>query len=279
MPRPLWKGAISFGMVSIPVKLYTATEEKDVRFNMLHETDHSRIKQKTFCAEEDIEISRDEIVKGFEVSPGRYVVMEDEDFENVPISTTRTIEITDFVSLENIDPILYQKTYYIEPEEIGMKPFALLMRALASTERVAIAKVTFRQKEQLCTLRLYQNTIALETMFYADEIRSPAELNVPDETMEISDRELNMAKSLVYMLTNDFDFDQYRDNYREALLGVIRAKADGLVIEAPVAEAPKVTDLMEALRASVEEARKRKGVAEVVEEEEVSQRRARRRAG
>src|SRR5687768_5636568 len=109
MPRPLWKGAISFGMVSIPVKLYTATEEKDVRFNMLHEKDHSRIRQKTFCAEEEVEVSRDEIVKGYEVSPGKYVVMDDEDFDNVPVVTTRTIEITDFVSLEDIDPILYQK--------------------------------------------------------------------------------------------------------------------------------------------------------------------------
>lgn len=280
MPRPLWKGAISFGMVSIPVKLYTATEEKDVRFNMLHEKDHSRIRQKTFCAEEEVEVSRDEIVKGYEVSPGKYVVMEDEDFDNVPVVTTRTIEITDFVSLENIDPILYQKTYYIEPEEIGMKPFALLMRALEATERVAIAKVTFRQKEQLCTLRLYENTIALETMFYADEVRSTEELNVPSKKdMEINDRELNMAKSLVDMLTNDFEFESYKDNYREALLKVIKAKSEGEVVEVAAPEPARVTDLMEALRASVEEARKRKGLAEVVEEEEVSQRRARRKAG
>ncbi len=261
MPRPLWKGAISFGMVSIPVKLYSATEEKDVRFNMLHEKDHSRIKQKVFCAEEDIEVSRDEIVKGYEVSPGKYVVMEEEDFDNVPVVTTRSIEITDFVSLQNIDPILYQKTYYIEPEDIGMKPFALLMRALEATERVAIAKVTFRQKEQLCTLRLYKNTIALETMFYADEVRSTEELNVPSKKdMDISDRELQMAKSLVDMLTNEFEFDTYRDEYRDALLKVIKAKGAGEEItEVAAPEPAKVIDLMEALRASVEEARKRKG--------------------
>ena len=263
MPRPLWKGAISFGMVSIPVKLYSATEEKDVRFNMLHEKDHSRIKQKVYCAEEDIEVSRDEIVKGYEVSPGKYVVMEDEDFDNVPVVTTRAIEITDFVALEKIDPILYQKTYYIEPEDIGMKPFALLMRALEATERVAIAKVTFRQKDQLCTLRLYENTIALETMFYSDEVRSTEELNVPSKKdMDISDRELQMAKSLVDMLTNDFEFDTYHDEYRYALLKVIKAKGAGEEItEVAAPEPAKVIDLMEALRASVEEARKRKGGA------------------
>jgi DNA end-binding protein Ku len=259
MPRPIWKGAISFGMVSIPVKLYTATDEKDVRFNQLHEKDHSRIRQKVFCAEDDVELSRDEIVKGYEVSPGRYVVMDDEDFEKVPIVTTRTIEITDFVSLHDIDPILYQKTYFLEPEDVGMKPFALLMAALRSTDRVAIAKVAMRQKEQLCTLRLYENTIALETMFYSDEIRSPDELNVPGEKVEVTDRELKMAESLVEMLTGEFDFEQYKDNYREALLQVIRAKSEGQVIEVAAPEPAKVTDLMEALRASVEAAQKRKG--------------------
>jgi DNA end-binding protein Ku len=260
-------------MVSIPIKLYTATEEKDVRFNMLHEADLSRIRQKTFCAEEDVEVSRDEIVKGYEVSPGNYVVMEEEDFVKVPVSTTHAIEITDFVSMAEIDPILYQKTYYLEPEEIGMKPFALLMAALRETGRVAIAKVTLRQKEQLCTLRLYGNTIALETMYYSDEIRSTDELSVPDEKIEVSERELTMAKSLVDMLTGEFDFSQYKDAYREALLEIIRAKADGQVIETPTMETPKVTDLMEALRASVEAAKQRKSSTDVVDHEELSRRR------
>lgn len=273
MPRPLWKGAISFGMVSIPVKLYTATEEKDVRFHMLHAKDMARIRQKRFCSEEDVEVDLGEIVKGYEVSPGNYVVMEDEDFEKVPVNTTHTIEITDFVSLEQIDPILYQKTYYLEPEDIGMKPFALLMRALEETGRVAIAKVTLRQKEQLCTLRIYQNTIALETMFYSDEVRSTAELSVPGEDVQISDRELTMAKSIVDMLTGEFDYEQYKDNYREALLEIIRKKAEGQVIEAPAPVAAKITDLTEALRASVEEIRRRKA-AKGEEAEETPRRRA-----
>jgi DNA end-binding protein Ku len=266
MARPLWKGAISFGMVSIPVRLYTATEEKDVRFNQLHAEDKARIRQKRFCSEEDVEVDLSEIVKGYEVTPGHYVILEDEDLEKVPVNTTHTIEITDFVSLSEIDPILYQKTYYLEPEEIGHKPFALLMRALQDSERVAIAKVTLRQKEQLCSLRLYENTIALETMFYDDEVRSTQELNIPDAEMELSDRELAMAKSLVEMLTTEFDYSQYKDNYREALMEIIRKKAEGEVIEAPAPVAAKITDLTEALRASVEAVRKQRAGADRDEE-------------
>ncbi len=282
MPRPLWKGAISFGMVSIPVKLYSATEEKDVRFNQLHKTDMSRIRQKVFCADEDIELERDDIIKGYQIAPNNYVVVEDEDFDKVPISTTRVIEIAQFVSLKDIDPIFYQKTYYLEPEEIGLKPFALLMAALRESGRVAIAKIAMRQKEQLCTLRCYENTIALETMFYADEVRATEGLTVPSEEITVSDRELQMARSLVDMLTEDLDLSKYEDNYREALLGVIRAKAEGQVIETPAPAVAKVTDLMEALRASVEAAKARREAPapEKAEEpeDELSKRR-RRRAG
>jgi DNA end-binding protein Ku len=276
MPRPLWKGAISFGMVTIPIRIYTATEEKDVRFNMLHSADKSRVKQKLFCAEEDIEIDRqNEVVKGYEVSPDNYVIMEDEDFDKVNVESTRTIDIKAFVNLEDIDPILYQKTYYLEPDDIGQKPFALLMAALRETNRVAIAKVTFRQKEQLCTLRLYGNTIALETMFYADEVRSTEELNVPEEDMDLSGNDLKMARSLVDMLSEeDFDLSQYRDEYREGLLEIIAKKAEGQVIEMPAREPAKITDLTEALRASVEQVQKRKkaGAAAEPEAEEAAPR-------
>jgi DNA end-binding protein Ku len=263
MPRPLWKGAISFGMVSIPIKVYSATEEKDVRFNMLHAADHSRVKQKLFCAEEDVEIDRqNDVVKGYEVSPGSYVIMEDEDFDKVNVESTHTIDIKSFVNLEEIDPILYQKTYYLEPEEIGQKPFALLMAALKESNRVAIAKVTFRQKEQLCSLRLYGDTIALETMFYADEVRSTQELLIPGENVEVTERDLQMARSLVDMLSEeDFDLAQFKDEYREGLLEIINKKAEGQVIEAPAAAPATITDLTEALRASVEAVRKRKGTA------------------
>jgi len=282
MPRPVWKGAISFGMVSIPIRLYTATEEKDVHFNMLHAKDNSRVKQKIFCAEEDEEIPRDEIVKGYDIGGGQYVVLDDSDFDKVPIKTTRTIEITQFVNLEQIDPIYYQKTYYLEPEEVGAKPFALLMRALEESGRVAVAKVAMRQKEQLCTLRIYNKTLALETMYYSDEVRSAEDLSIPD--VDVSDRELTMAKSLVDMLSGDFDLEAYKDDYRDALLEIIHKKAEGEVIAAPQPAVAQVTDLMEALRASVEAARQKKAGGEekpTAEEApaDIGERRTRRRAG
>ena len=279
MPRPLWKGAISFGMVSIPIKLYTATEDKDVRFNMLHKEDMSRVKQKLFCAEEDIEVDRSaDVVKGYEVTPGNYVIMEDEDFDKVNVPSTHTIDIKSFVDLRDIDPILYQKTYYLEPEDVGLKPFALLMAALRATNRVAIAKVTLRQKEQLCSLRLYGDTIALETMFYADEIRPTQELSVPGERVEVTQKDLDMARSLVDMLSDeDFDFSDYKDEYREGLLEIISKKAEVQTIEAPERPAAKITDLTEALRASVEEIRRRKaggnGASKDEDEEEATPRR------
>jgi len=270
-------------MVTIPVKLYSATEEKDIRFNQLHKTDHQRIKQKIFCSEEDIELDKDDIVKGYQIAPGQYVVLEDEDFEKVPVSTTRVIEIAQFADLREIDPIYYQKTYYLEPEEVGMKPFALLMAALNESKRVAIAKISMRQKEQLCTLRPYKNTIALETMFYADEVRETEGLTVPGEDVQVSERELQMARSLVDMLTEALDISRYHDNYREALLEVIKAKAAGQVIEAPQPAVAKVTDLMEALRASVEAAKARRAGAQGEKagraedtEDELSKRRKRR---
>ena len=280
MPRPLWKGAISFGMVTIPIKLYTATEEKDVHFNMLHAEDMSRIKQKRFCAEEDVEVSNDEIVKGYEITPGRYVTMEDEDFSKVPLATTRTIDIQEFVSLDQIDPIYYQKTYFLEPEEIGIKPFALLMKTLEETERVAIAKVAMRQKEQLCTLRIREGTIVLETMFYADEVRSAKDLALPGDDIKVNDKELAMAKMLVDTMTSEeLDLSQYKDEYREALLEIIQKKSEGLTIDEPVPVTAKITDLSEALRASVEAIRKSRSSDEKKETAEpASHRRSRAKA-
>jgi len=255
MPRAIWKGAVSFGMVSIPIKLYTATEEKDVAFHLLHKKDGVRIKQQRYCPEDDAVIEWNDVARGYEIAPDQYVIMEPDDFEKVPVDTTHTIEITDFVPAEQIDPIYYQRTYYLEPDKVGGKPFTLLREVLKDSELIALAKVTLRQKEQLCTLRVYENTIALETMLYADEIRSVEDLDVPRE-QKIADKELQMAKSLVDMLTGDFDPEKYRDNYREALLELIERKAEGEEIQRPKPVAGKVTDLMEALRASVEAAKR-----------------------
>ncbi len=257
MPRAIWKGAVSFGMVSIPIKLYTATEEKDVAFHLLHQKDGARIKTQRYCPEDEAVVEWNDVVRGYEIAPEQYVIMEPEDFDKVPVDTTHTIEITDFVPQEQIDPIHYQRTYYLEPEKVGGKPFALLREVLKDSKLVALAKVTLRQKEQLCTLRLYENTIALETMLYADEIRPAVDLDVPD--VEVGDRELKMAKSLVEMLTGDFEPEKYQDNYREALLELIERKAEGQEIKRPKPVAGKVTDLMEALRQSIESARSDRG--------------------
>ncbi len=257
MPRAIWKGAVSFGMVSIPIKLYTATDEKDVSFNLLHRADGARIKQQRYCPDHDAVIEWNDVARGYEIAPDQYVIMEPEDFEKVPVDTTHTIEITDFVPSAQIDPIYYQKTYYLEPETIGGKPFALLREVLKDSSLVALAKVTLRQKEQLCTLRVYNNTISLETMFYSDEIRATDEIEIPQD-VTLGEKELQMAKSLVEMLTGDFEPTKYHDNYREALLELIERKSEGQEIKRPTPVAGKVTDLMEALRASVEAARREK---------------------
>jgi DNA end-binding protein Ku len=284
MPRAIWKGAVSFGMVNIPIKLYTATEEKDVSFNLLHKKDGVRIKQQRYCPEDDAVIEWNDVARGYEIGPDEYVIMEPEDFDKVPVDSTHAIEITDFVPADQIDPIYYQKTYYLEPDKTGGKPFALLREVLKDSQLIALAKVTLRQKEQLCTLRVYENTIAMETMLYADEIRATEDLEVPGD-IDIGDRELKMAKSLVDMLTGDFEPEKYHDNYREALLELIERKAEGQEIKRPKHVPGKVTDLMEALRASVENARKEKasgGRGEEAEEEEAEAERKparRRKAG
>jgi DNA end-binding protein Ku len=199
--------------------------------------------------------------------------MEPEDFDKVPVDSTHAIEITDFVPAEQIDPIYYQKTYYLEPDKTGGKPFALLREVLKDSQLIALAKVTLRQKEQLCTLRLYNNTIALETMFYADEIRSTEDIEVPEDG-KIGERELKMAKSLVEMLSGDFEPEKYQDNYREALLELIEAKAEGQEISRPAPVVSKVTDLMEALRASVENAKRERAGGADEEEEAAPKKRA-----
>lgn len=257
MPRSIWKGAVSFGMVSIPIKLYTATEEKDVAFHLLHKQDGVRIKTQRYCPADDAVIEWNDVARGFEVAPDQYVIMEPADFDKVPVDTTHTVEITDFVPSQQIDPIYYQKTYYLEPEKVGGKPFALLREVLKDSELVALAKITLRQKEQLCTLRVFENTIALETMLYSDEIRDVTDLDVPED-VKIGEKELKMAKSLVDMLTGDFEPEKYHDNYREALLELIERKSEGEEIKRPAPVAGKVTDLMEALRESIEAAKREK---------------------
>jgi DNA end-binding protein Ku len=249
--RSIWRGTISFGIVSIPVRLFTATEDKDISFRQLHAPDHSRVRYARFCAAEDIEIPTDEIVRGYEYEKDRYVVLDDEDFEQLPLPSKQTISLTAFVDAQEIDPTYYEKSYYLEPEELGVKPFALLMRALTDKGLTAIAKLAIRNKERLCALRPMDGTLMLETLYYPDELRVERGAPMPD--VELSEQELQLASALIDMLTTTFQPEQYEDHYREALMEVIRAKLEGQqAVEAPPAAVSNVVDLMAALRASVE---------------------------
>jgi DNA end-binding protein Ku len=245
-------------MVSIPVKLYTATETKDVSFNLLHKECRSRLKQLRWCPVHEREVPWDEVGRGYEYAKNQYVMMEEEDLENLPLASAHTIDLSAFVKLEEIDAIYYEKSYYLEPDEVGLKPFALLMQALRKSQRVAIGKIALRNKEHLCTLRPQDGALVLETMFYADEIRSTEELRRPGENIKLSERELDMADSLVELLAEPFDAKKYNDEYRIALMKVIESKLQGQEIEAPPPAPGKVTDLMAALKASVEAAKRQR---------------------
>lgn len=259
MPRSIWNGVISFGMVSIPVKLYTATEDKDINFRQLHRECGSRLKQLRWCPECDRAVEWDEVVRGYEYAKDEHVVMTEEDFEKLPLPSKQTVELAAFVKAEQIDPIYYQKTYYLEPDEKGVKPYALLMQALKDKGLTGIAKIAVRNKEQLCALRPMDpdgrgGALVLETLFYPDEIReAPSE--IPEQ--EFTKAEMKMAHALIDLLEQDFDPAEFQDEYRAALQQVIDAKLEGIEVPAPeVARPAKVTDLMSALKASVAAAKK-----------------------
>lgn len=251
--RPLWKGAISFGLVSIPVKMYAATEQKNVKFNYLHRECKTPVKYQKVCPACNREIEADEIVKGFEYQKGRYVVIEDEDLENLPLNTMRTIDILDFVELEDIDPIYFVKSYFLAPEDFGKKPYKLLFEALGKTGKIAVAKVFIRSRENLVTLRRYRdNCLLMETMLYPDEVRVPESIPELQEDVAVHDKELQMAESLINNLSSKFEPEKYKSDYREALLQVIHAKVENNQVEIPQApQQEKVIDLMEALKASL----------------------------
>ncbi len=274
--RTMWKGAISFGLVTIPVRMYGATEEKNIKFNQLHAPDGGRIRYKRVCSVDGEEVGWDEIVKGFEYEKDHYVTVTDSELESLPVSSARAIEIERFVNEDEIDPIYFQRSYYLAPEVAGLKAYQLLREAMADQGKVAVAKVAFRDKEHLAVLRLRDKVFVLETMFWPDEIR-PAAFDELDEDVEVRPQEVKMARSLIDSLTDDFDPGQYKDEYRAALEDVIERKVQGKEItysEAP--EPSKVVDLMEALRASVEAAksgRKPAGEAKAAKQERPARRR------
>jgi DNA end-binding protein Ku len=254
--RAMWKGAIQFGLVTIPVKLYLATESSyQVRFNMLHEKDLSRIQMKTWCPVDEEVISRSETVKGYEYSPDQYVVITDEDLEKVPLKTVRSIEIEQFTKVDPDDSNtrFVKQAYYLEPDKIGRKAFYLLKSVLADEGLTAICKVVIKDREALASLDPFADTMLLTTLHWPDEIRSTKELDLPDEEPDFKPAELAMARQLVSAMTKEFDADAYHDEYREALMQVIEAKVEGHApaAPAPVEETGNLVDLMAALEASV----------------------------
>ena len=256
MPRAMWKGAISFGLVTIPVAVYPATEEKTLRFNQLHDEDGGRIRYKRVCEKDGEEVSFEHIVKGFEVEKDRYVVLTDEDVNAIPVESSRAIDIHRFVDLDEIDPVMFKKSYYLVPEETGAKAYALLREAMADDGRVGIAKVSFRDKEHLAALRFKDDAFVLETMYWPDEIRE-ADFGGIDVSAKIRGQELEMAKQLIESLSGEWNPEEYADEYRQALLQIVEAKLNGQEIEVVAPEpTAKVVDLMEALKASVAAAKK-----------------------
>jgi DNA end-binding protein Ku len=259
--RAIWKGAVSFGLVSIAVKLYSATEEKDIRFHQVHRTDGGRIRYKRTCSICGEEVSYDDIAKGYDLGGGEIIVLTDDDFADLPLTTSRAIDVLEFVPQEQVDPIYYNKSYFLEPDKTAAKPYVLLRDALDRTDRVAIVKVALRQREQLATLRVRDGIMVLNTMLWPDEVRKP-DFEFLGDDVEARPAELAMAGSLIESMAADFDPGQYTDNYREALQEVIDAKVAGReVVQPEEAEAPPsaAVDLMAALRASVERARTARG--------------------
>jgi len=252
----MWKGAISFGLVTIPVAVYPATEEKTLRFNQLHEEDGGRIRMKRTCSIDGEEVTFEHIVKGYEVEKDRYVVLTDDDFDAVPVESSRAIDIVQFVEIDEIDPVMFKKSYYLVPEETGAKAYALLREAMREDDRVGIAKVSFRDREHIAALRFKDDAFVLETMFWPDEIRQ-ADFGGVDVKTDVRDNELTMARQLIDSLTGEWAPEQFHDAYRDALLQIVEAKLNGQEIEVVEPEpAATVVDLMEALKASVAAAKK-----------------------
>jgi DNA end-binding protein Ku len=252
--RPIWSGTISFGLVSVPVKMYSATESKELRFHFLHKKDLQPIGYDKVRKDTGRHVDPNDVVRGFEIEKGRYVPIEDEDLDRLDVELTHSVDICDFVDLEEIDPIYYRKAYYLLPQDEAEKPYRLLVKALDETAKVGIAKVVIRNKQHLAALRAHDGVLVLETMYYADEVRKPEKAN---GNVRVQKAEVDMAKSLVDNLSAPFKPEKYDDTYRKELLSLIRAKAKGKKLPEPQEEEEaEVVDLMAALRESVDQTRK-----------------------
>ncbi len=253
MARPIWSGTISFGLVSVPVRMFSATESKELRFHFLHKRNGTLnpIGYDKVDKETGESVSDEEIVRGFEIEKGRYVELEDEDLDRLDVELTHAIDICDFVDLDEIDPVFFRKAYYLLPDQGADKPYKLLVNALDETGKVGIAKVVIRNKQHLACLRTFSGSLMLETMYYGDEVRKPEQLGELAD-VDVRKAEVDMAKTLVENLSDSFDPDKYDDQYRKELLELIRAKAEGAALPEPQEPEAEVVDLMTALRESVE---------------------------
>ncbi len=259
MPRAIWSGSITFGLVNAPVKMYSAIDEHDLELHLVHEKDGSPIGYRKVCKKEDKEVPADEIVKAYELANGDVVYLDDEDFRAAEEESYRTIEILDFVPHDEIDPIAFRRTYYLGPDDGAEKVYALLVKAMEEADLSAVARFVFHDRQQLAALRIRDGIITLENLYFADEIR-PTDGIVPGRRPRVDKQDLEMAQTLFERFTSSFDHSKYEDEYRSKLLAVVERKRKGDEVHAPKEEEPSApSDLLEALRASVESARKSRG--------------------
>jgi len=253
VPRPIWTGAISFGLVNVPVKLYSAVTSKDVRFHQLEASTNARVRQRRVSSATGEEVGYDDIVKGYELRPDTYVTVSPEELSSLDPPSTRAVDIADFVDLSDIDPVYFERPYYLVPDRGGAKAYALLRDAMAETGKIGIGRLVLRTKEYLAAIRPRGDVLVLETLYYGDEVNPTTELELPGDEVEVSDREVAMARQLIDTLASDFDPDRYHDTYRERVLELIERKAEGqeIVVEEPTEEPARVVDLMAALEASL----------------------------
>jgi DNA end-binding protein Ku len=263
MPRSIWKGAISFGLVTIPIKLYSATEEKDVSFRQVHPEDGGRIKYRRVCEKCDQEIPFAEIAKGYETADGRLVILEKDDFDALPLTTTKSVEVVQFVAEDEVDPTYFAKTYFLEADGPGVKPYVLLRNALTQSGQSAVVKVALRSRESIALIRPKDGVLLMHTMLWPDELRDGS-FAAPPAEVTVSDAEVDMARSFIDALSSEFDPEQFHDSYREAVEELVQSKLEGteLPTEVEQPEEAEVVDLVAALRASVEAAKKRREGAE-----------------
>jgi DNA end-binding protein Ku len=268
--RAIWKGNISFALVSIPISLFSATRRNELSFHYLHKKDMSPVSYKRFCDAENTETPWEEITRGYEYEKDRYIEITDEDLDKADVELTKTIQIQEFVNEEEIDPVYFDKPYYLEPQKGGERPYALMRDALALSKKVGIAKVVLKSREHLAAVKTVGNMMTLQTMRFAHEIVDAGSLNLPSKA-EISKKEMDMANMLIDSMSDKFDPVKYKDDYYEKVMDIIRMKIDGVSPELPTAKGPgpaKVVDLMEILKQSLSETKKAKAARTTVVEEE-----------